>query len=190
MLEAAGKLFGARRFHEVRMEDIAAEAQVGKGTLYRYFQDKEELYLALLAQASRQFVHCLQEALDSVEEPLAQLEALVAAILAFFDDRPYLLDLIQRSEVLQRSGREFPWKQTRHDVLRLLRDLFAEAQARGAFAVADVELSMLMLMGGIRSVIRLGPRPRPRDLARRIVAAFLQGATLTAPCLFEMNHHA
>ncbi len=33
MLEAAGRLFGTRRFHEVRMEDVASEADVSKGTL-------------------------------------------------------------------------------------------------------------------------------------------------------------
>ena len=51
VLDAAAQLFGLRRFHEVRMEDIAAEAEVGKGTLYRYFADKEELYLGLLDRA-------------------------------------------------------------------------------------------------------------------------------------------
>src|SRR5262245_18615534 len=45
MLNAAARLFGTQRFHEVRMEDIAAEAAVGKGTIYRYFSDKDELYL-------------------------------------------------------------------------------------------------------------------------------------------------
>jgi hypothetical protein len=35
---------------------------------------------------------------------------------------------------------------------------------------------MMMLFGGLRSVIRFGKQPRPRDLPRRIVANFLQGA--------------
>ena len=34
------------------MEDVASAAGVGKGTVYRYFKDKEELYLALLARAA------------------------------------------------------------------------------------------------------------------------------------------
>src|SRR5215472_7850945 len=61
MLDAAGRLFGAHRFHEVRMEDIAAEAEVGKGTIYRYFSDKEELFLALLERSSRQLLARLEE---------------------------------------------------------------------------------------------------------------------------------
>ena len=51
MLAAAARLFGSQRFHEVRMEDIAAEAAVAKGTLYRYFADKEQLYRAMLVRS-------------------------------------------------------------------------------------------------------------------------------------------
>ena len=34
------------------MEDVACLAEVGKGTLYRYFKDKEEMYLALLDRSA------------------------------------------------------------------------------------------------------------------------------------------
>jgi hypothetical protein len=39
----------------------------------------------------------------------------VAAILAYFDEQPHLLDLIQRAEVARGSGPEFPWYQTRDE---------------------------------------------------------------------------
>ena len=67
MLDAASRLFATSRFHEVRMEDIAAEAEVGKGTLYRYFMDKDELYFALLTRASRQFLCRLEQSVAQAE---------------------------------------------------------------------------------------------------------------------------
>jgi AcrR family transcriptional regulator len=176
MLDAAARLFGAHRFHEVRMEDIAAEAGVGKGTLYRYFSDKDELYLALLARASGQFVARLKEAAGGAAGPQAQLEAVVEAILAYFDEQPHLLDLIQRAEVARGLGPEFPWYQTRDEVLRLVLGIFADARRFGAWTVRSPDLAALMLLGGIRSVIRFGQQPRPRDLARRITSDFLRGA--------------
>ena len=42
ILEEAARLFSARRFDEVLMDDIAQGAGVAKGTLYTYFADKEE----------------------------------------------------------------------------------------------------------------------------------------------------
>src|SRR5262245_47172366 len=113
ILDAASKLFGTQRFHEVRMEDIAAEAEVGKGTLYRYFKDKEELYLALLGRESTQFTRRLRDEAALVDGPRAKLEALVKAIIAYFDEQLHLLELILRAELLRPSGTEFPWQQTR-----------------------------------------------------------------------------
>ncbi len=179
MLDAAGRLFGSHRFHEVRMEDIAAEAAVGKGTLYRYFKDKEELYLALLERAAQQFLTRLQTEMAQVDQPREQLVAVVAAIIAFFDEQPHLFDLIQRAEVLRTPRRAFPWQSTRDELLRLLIELFKEGEARGEFQIGDPELMALMLLGGLRGVIRFGKRPRPRQLSHRIVQAFLEGADLS-----------
>jgi AcrR family transcriptional regulator len=174
MLDAAARLFGTQRFHEVRMEDIAAEAGVGKGTLYRYFSDKEELYLALLERASKQILARLEDDLRAAGSPGDRLRAVVAGIIDFFDGQPHLLDLIQRAEVI--GGPDFPWQQARDELLRLVLDLFKEGKAHGAFAVRDPETAVLLLLGGVRAVIRFGKRPRPRGLADRIVAAFLQGS--------------
>jgi AcrR family transcriptional regulator len=176
MLDAAARLFGTQRFHEVRMEDIAAEAEVGKGTLYRYFSDKDELYLALLARASRQFMARLEADVAHTEGARARLEAVVRSVIDYFDENPHLFDLIQRAEVLRGSGPEFPWHQTREDVSRLVLDLFKEGKARGEICVRDPDLTVLMLLGGLRGVIRFSKQPRSHDLARRIVDNLLEGA--------------
>lgn len=173
MLDAAARLFGTQRFHEVRMEDIAAEAGVGKGTLYRYFKDKEELYLALLDRASRQLHDRLEDTVADKTVAKDKLHSVVAAILSFFDEQPHLFDLIQHAEVM--GGRDFPWQKTRDELLKLVARLFKEAKAQGEFAVRDPDTAVLLLLGGLRAVIRFGKRPRPRDLPRRIVEAFLHG---------------
>jgi AcrR family transcriptional regulator len=176
ILTAATRLFGAHRFHEVRMEDIAAEADVGKGTLYRYFADKEELYRAMLARAAERFMRRVEAIVAGRGTPRQRLEALVAGVIDEFDAEPHLLDLIQRAEVLADAGAAFPWQQPREMMPRLVRRLFDEAAAAGTFRARDPEIAMLLLLGGIRAIIRFGQRPRPDDLARRIVANFLDGA--------------
>ena len=176
MLEAAGRLFGTRRFHEVRMDDVAAEAEVSKGTLYRYFRDKSEMYLALLARASRQFVSELQERSAAAHSARGRLIAMVDAIIEFFDSRPHLFDLIQRAEIRRELGEAFPWQEARDETLRLVQDSFEQGGAEGEFNVRRPELAALMLLGGLRAVIRFGPQSRPADLARDLVNDFLQGA--------------
>src|SRR5687768_14658575 len=51
IVAAAVKLFAARPFHEVRLEDVVTAARVGKGTVYIDFDSKEELYASLVREA-------------------------------------------------------------------------------------------------------------------------------------------
>src|SRR3954469_2448403 len=48
IVDAAGRLFGERGYDGTRLDDIAAAAGVTKPVLYRHFEDKTALYLALL----------------------------------------------------------------------------------------------------------------------------------------------
>jgi AcrR family transcriptional regulator len=181
ILEAAGRLFGAGRFHEVRMEDIAAEAGVSKGTLYRYFHDKQEMYLALLERASKQLVVELKRRTESADTNRDRLIAVVGAILGFFDEHPHLLDLIQRAEVGQDKGGAFPWQEVRDEGMRLVLDVLEDGQRNGEFHIVDPNTSMLMLLGGLRAVLRFGDRPCTAELTEQIVDAFLHGAIASAP---------
>jgi AcrR family transcriptional regulator len=178
MLDAAGRLFGARRFHEVRMEDIATEAEVSKGTLYRYFQDKDEMYLALLERSSRQLVAELHSRVGEARGGRDRLIAVVSSVITFFDERPHLFDLIQRAEVGQEQGKAFPWQEVRDKGMRIVLEIFTEAKDAGEFVVRDPKTAMLMLLGGMRAVIRAGERPRPHGLAERLVEHFLHGAAV------------
>ena len=50
IVEAAGRLFGERGYDGARLDDVAAAAGVTKPVLYRHFDSKRDLYLALLAR--------------------------------------------------------------------------------------------------------------------------------------------
>jgi TetR/AcrR family fatty acid metabolism transcriptional regulator len=178
ILNVAVRLFATHRFHEARMEDISAAAGVGKGTLYRYFKDKEELYLALLERSSAQIEALMRAAVEQGTDPRSKLECLVATIIKYFDDNPHVFDLIQHAEALQRPTRRFPWK-ARAVSIELTTAIVLEGQKTGVFRVEDPELSVLMFLGGLRAVFRFGVKPRPADLAQRIVDGFFNGAKAT-----------
>jgi AcrR family transcriptional regulator len=98
VLEAAERLFAEHGVSGVTMDDIAAAAGVGKGTLYRRFTDKGGLAVALLDERERE----LQSAMLSGPAPLGpgappveRLEAFVAAYLLLVDRQ---LDLVLMSE--------------------------------------------------------------------------------------------
>jgi AcrR family transcriptional regulator len=179
ILTAAARLFAAHHFHEARMEDIAELAEVGKGTLYRYFKDKEELYMALLARAACQMTERLR-VVDEAPGPRAKLEAVVSAILDYFDEHPHLMDLIQHAEVMQGPDADLPWQRVRRENIRLVEDIFEEARREDVFHIMDPHLSAQLLLFSLRPVIRWGEKPTPADMAHRIVKHFLYGAARPA----------
>ncbi|MBR4330064.1 MAG: TetR/AcrR family transcriptional regulator [Candidatus Riflebacteria bacterium] len=48
IFDSAENLFSKKDFHEVKMEEIAKNANVGKGTIYTYFKSKEDLLFKCL----------------------------------------------------------------------------------------------------------------------------------------------
>src|SRR5262249_55630656 len=145
--------------------------------IYRYFSDKEELFVALLERSSRQLVRRIEEAKARGGSPRVRLQAFVKGLIEFFDERPHLFDLIQRAEVMRGPTRAFPWQKARNELFQLFLDLFEEGNANGEFRIRDPHLAMLMMLGGLRSVIRFGKLPRPRDLAKQITENLLNGAS-------------
>lgn len=84
ILETATRLFASRPFHEVRLEDIAAEASLGKGTLYVYFSSKEDIYLELIRAGFAAMVdHVRLETDASSESAWKQIASIVRGLISF-----------------------------------------------------------------------------------------------------------
>ncbi|WP_459643990.1 TetR/AcrR family transcriptional regulator [Kineococcus sp. NUM-3379] len=105
VLAAAARLFSDRGVDAVTMDDIAAEAGVGKGTLFRRFGDKAGLAVALLDERERD----LQGAILSGAPPLGPGAAPALRLHAFLD--AYLrhvetnLDVVRLSETAAPGAR-------------------------------------------------------------------------------------
>lgn len=105
VLAAAEKLFAERGVAGVTMDDVAAEAGVGKGTLYRRFVDRGGLAVALLDDQEKK----LQQALLSGPPPLGPGAGPRERLAAFVD--AYVLfvarqsDLVLLSETAQPGAR-------------------------------------------------------------------------------------
>ncbi len=65
LLAAALDLFGEKGYASTRLEDVAKRAGVSKGTLYLYFENKEELFKAVVRE---NLVSAIGEAEDSIAE--------------------------------------------------------------------------------------------------------------------------
>lgn len=67
LVEAALALFSERGFAATRLEDVAARAGVSKGTVYLYFDGKEQLFEAVVRQAVSPNIERIESLVESFD---------------------------------------------------------------------------------------------------------------------------
>ncbi len=107
ILEQAIHTFAELGFRGTDVQMIADRAGVGKGTIYRYFKSKEELFWATTYEVSLHIERCVDEAIASVAGALAKFRAAASAHARFFQDHPEFLELsVQDRAEFHGSGPE------------------------------------------------------------------------------------
>lgn len=81
LFDALASLLAEQPFDSISMSQIASRAKVGRTAVYNHFPDKEVLLLEFMRRVTVQFSQKLQEALDQVDDPLAQLRIYIRAHL-------------------------------------------------------------------------------------------------------------
>ena len=79
ILSTAIRLFSQRSIEEVTVDEIAAAADIGKGTVYNYFSTKEDIVVAFLAADEARIQAKVRRALDSNES----LEEILAGYIRY-----------------------------------------------------------------------------------------------------------
>jgi AcrR family transcriptional regulator len=88
IVEAAGRAFGERGFEATRLDDIAAGAGVTKPILYRHFDSKQALYLALL-ERHRDDLETFAGAIPDAGTAQERLRAVLALWLDYVEAHSY-----------------------------------------------------------------------------------------------------
>jgi AcrR family transcriptional regulator len=181
ILEAASRIFARRVYHQVTMDEIAREGHVGKGTLYRYFPSKEDLYLAIVDQAFDLLIQRLEAEHGAESSPTVALGRMIEAIVETFARHLPFFRLVHRGE-----GRLFLRKKQvirarRVHIARLLAEVLDRGVQTGAFRKVDRTLAPSMLIGMVWGTTLNHAEDTPAEaLAPRICDVYLHGL-LQAP---------
>jgi AcrR family transcriptional regulator len=131
ILDAALRVFGQYGYRRTTMDDIASEAEIGKGTIYLSFASKEEVFQAL---SQRLVQRMLADAEAARRRPGATADKLAAMHAAWFGTyaetirhSPHAAELLDAKHRL--SADVVADAATRYK--RLVRDVLAESAATG-----------------------------------------------------------
>ncbi|MDF2725691.1 MAG: TetR/AcrR family transcriptional regulator [Paenibacillus sp.] len=153
ILATASELFEKRGVEGVSMYQIAQEAGVGQGTLYRRYTHLGEVCSDLLQTTIDTFLQSLEESLSDVEPgtpAMRQLSDIVSRIIDFIDQKASLLHTIHSMYFEKKSYTiyEKPIFRRLHD---LLHPLLVRAVGQGEIREIDITLTIHTLL------VALGP---------------------------------
>jgi len=176
IVRAASEIFAARDFHRVLMDDVATRAGVGKGTLYRYFPTKEDLYFATITAGLDE----IKQEIESVARGGAALrevlESIASRILRAFRPRRPLLRLLYQYENRLRGPQGAAWMARRRSIADAIGEVFARAVKRGEVGAVDPRLAAEVFLGMVRSAnVYRADADRSGNLGRRLVSILLDG---------------
>jgi len=155
ILAAARQLLDQRGLEAMTMEEIAAVAGVAKGTLYLYFQSKDDLIQALITLVGENILKDMEVALQAPGMPAEKLRRVVSVLLEYLN-RERLLFPIYARELLRgrRESREGFWRnyqELEERFVTLVTGLFAEGIAAGQFISANPRLLTFLIRGLVRA---------------------------------------
>jgi AcrR family transcriptional regulator len=138
------------------MEEIAAAAGVAKGTLYLYFQGKEELIQALMSRVGENLLQDLETVLDKSGSSREKLQQVVELLLNYLERERVLFPVYARdSRREERPPQKGRWRSLREledTFVSLITRLFTEGIETGEFVPANPRLLAFLFRGLIRAV--------------------------------------
>ncbi len=155
ILAAARRLMEQKGADALIMDEIAQAAGVAKGTIYLYFQSKDELIQALLSQVGEAIILDLEAILAKSDPPPEKLRQVVNLLLHYVDRESTLFPVYLRELVRSKSGREITLSSLQgleERIVTLITQVFAEGIAAKQFIPADPRLLTFLLKGLGRAV--------------------------------------
>jgi AcrR family transcriptional regulator len=155
ILAAARRLMEQEGVDALTMDEIAQAARVAKGTIYLYFQSKDELIQALLSQVGEAMALDLESILAKPDSPQEKLRQVAILLLNYVERETILFPVYLRELVRSKSSREatsIPLQKLEERIVALILSLFDAGIAQRQFIPADPRLLTFLLKGLVRAV--------------------------------------
>ncbi len=178
ILKSAMELFGDQGFDHVPIDAVAAHAGVGKGSVYRQFGSKEQLYAESVIEGFVQLRNQIETGLTGAVSLPERITTIVHHTLSYFWTRRQFFVLLRDPAKLPRA-QEIRYRRERGHLSSLVNQVLREG-AKSGLIRDDLDFDLLSesLLGMIRGVQRYkGPNVQVEDATRTVVATFLHGST-------------
>ncbi len=154
ILAAAKRIFAQNGFRRTKIDQLAEELNVGKGTIYRYFKDKKSLFLAVFEQGMAQLQEKFRANVHSITDPQTKVAAAVRTYFEFFENDRQLIEILMqvRSEFKDDYRRVFLALYS--DYIVRIQENLRNGVKMGVFRELDVEKTAEAMSAALQGVLQ------------------------------------
>ncbi len=162
LLDAAEEVFGRKGFHEATLKEVAELAEFSVGSVYSFFDNKDDLFGQIFVRRGDEFMPALREALrPDAGRPTEQLHRLVDFEIGFFRRYPRFGRLFLRysSATMLSADRQVDAAMAANyeESMRLQAELFARGQKARELRPGDPQVLARLFSGLMASYQALDP---------------------------------
>jgi AcrR family transcriptional regulator len=181
ILEAARDVFFRDGFMRANLDEMAEKAGVAKGTLYRYFESKADLYVAVLADNLELFLDRMEEAARPRESALERVRSIGRFYFAHWLEHPDYFQIfwaIDNESVIGELPREVIEKIASfwEENLKVLNGVLEDGVRTGEFVPCDTWEIANVLWSIANSLIESDSTKARRQIRRRPLEPLYQHA--------------
>jgi len=133
IINAATKIFARKGFFNSKISDIAKEAQVADGTIYLYFENKDDILISLFEEQMKKVLEGMKEELKREKDPVRKIKRFALYHLKLIEHNKDMAEIIQ-VELRQSSKFMKEYKNEKFiEYLNLIGEIVREGQEKGVF---------------------------------------------------------
>ena len=185
IVEAATRVFAEKGFRRATTREVAREAGVSEGTIYNYFEDKDDLLMAILHRLNE-----TERRVEDFEEDTATdfrgfLEEYLRRRMSLIWENREVFRVVLSEMLVNAELRELYLRQVVEPTMRMAEENFRSRMEEGEVRRMDASLAMRSVAGAVLGLLVLGllgdeevgsrPDEIPEVLAGLLVHGF--GAT-------------
>jgi AcrR family transcriptional regulator len=158
IMQTAERLFTHRRIHEITLDEVARKARVGKGTIYRHFRDKDDLFFQVATSGFDELCDLVRERVPEHAPFEEQLKHMCVQISGYFESRCEMFRMMQAEDARMPGCKETlqqRWLTHRRKLVSVVAEVISRGVAAGVVR-SDIPPEILgdLLLGMLRTRVR------------------------------------
>jgi len=138
ILKAARQVFAQKGLHAATLDEIADKAEFAKGTLYGYFQNKDDLFATMLEEEIINFEKRLEQVSQEDLPATAKVEKVIKTMLLIFEQNVDFLQLLSKERPGMTSIRTAENMMVHfRNLTTIVASMIKQGIKEGVFAVKD-----------------------------------------------------